>query len=189
MATIEKSDLIDGILVVTPDIFGDERGYFVETFRQEWLPLDAPTMVQGNRGTRKKGSVVGMHFHLYQEDFWYVPAGKALVALHDLREGSPTNGATQTIEIGEENHKCVYIPRGIAHGFQALTDMTITYLVDNYYNGTDELGVLYSDPEMNIPWVQDDLTVSDRDKTNPLRKDIDEKIRPVAHSLYDVVPR
>lgn len=188
MAKIDKSDLIDDVLIVTPDIFGDERGFFVETFRQEWLPENAPTMVQGNRGTRKKGAVVGMHYHLYQEDFWYVPFGTALVALHDLRVGSKTEGVTQTLELSGENHKCVYIPRGIAHGFQALTDMTITYLVDNYYNGTDELGVLYSDPEMNIDWVQDELTVSDRDKTNPLRKDIDDSIRPVVKSLYEVVP-
>lgn len=66
--------------------------------------------------------------------------------------------------------------------------MTITYLVDNYYNGTDELGVLYSDPEMGFDWPLEVLTVSDRDKTNPLRKDIDAKIRPVARSLYDVAP-
>lgn len=186
--TVEKSDLIDDVLIITPDIFGDERGFFVETFRQEWLPDNAPTMVQGNRGTRKKGSLVGLHFHLHQEDFWYVPFGTALVALHDLREGSPTNGVSQTIEISGENHKGVYIPRGVAHGFLALTDMTITYLVDNYYNGTDELGVLYSDPEMGFDWPLEVLTVSDRDKTNPLRKDIDAKIRPVARSLYDVAP-
>ena len=188
MAVIEKSDLIDDVLIITPDVFGDERGMFVETFRQEWLPEDAPTMVQGNRATRKKGSLVGMHYHLYQEDFWYVPFGTCLVALHDLREGSQTNGVSQTIEISGENHKCVYIPRGVAHGFLALTDMTITYLVDNYYNGSDELGVLYSDPDMAIVWPLDELTVSERDKTNPLRKDITDEFRPVAKALYDVAP-
>ena len=188
MATIEKSDLINDVIIVTPQVFGDERGMFVETFRQEWLPEDAPSMVQGNRATRKKGSLVGLHYHLHQEDFWYVPFGKALVALHDLREGSSTNGVSQTFELNDENHKGVYIPRGVAHGFLALTDMTITYLVDNYYNGSDELGVLYSDPEMGFVWPLDDLTVSDRDKENPLRKDIDPSLRPVAHSLYNVVP-
>jgi dTDP-4-dehydrorhamnose 3,5-epimerase len=188
MAKVEKSDVINDVLIVTPDVFGDERGMFVETFRKEWLPEGAPEMVQGNRATRKKGSLVGMHYHLQQEDFWYVPFGKALVALHDLREGSSTNGKSLMVEIGDENHEGVYIPRGIAHGFLALTDMTITYLVDNYYNGSDELGVLYNDPELAFDWPLDDLTVSDRDKSNPLRKDIPENLRPVAKSLYDVAP-
>jgi len=187
MADIENSQLINGIKIITPQIFGDERGMFVETFRQEWLPEDAPTMVQGNRATRKKGSLVGLHYHLHQEDFWYVPFGTALVALHDLREGSPTNGNSQTVEISGENHKCVYIPRGIAHGFLALTDMTITYLVDNYYNGSDELGVHYEDSEMAFDWPLEELTVSERDKQNPKRVDIPANIRPVANSMYDVV--
>jgi dTDP-4-dehydrorhamnose 3,5-epimerase len=189
MADIENSQLINGIKIITPQIFGDERGMFVETFRQEWLPEDAPTMVQGNRATRKKGSLVGLHYHLHQEDFWYVPFGTALVALHDLREGSPTNGNSQTVEISGDNHKCVYIPRGIAHGFLALTDMTITYLVDNYYNGSDELGVHYEDSEMAFDWPLEELTVSERDKQNPKRVDIPENIRPVANSMYDVVPK
>ena len=178
MANIEKSSLINDVLIITPQVFSDDRGMFVETFRQEWLPENAPTMVQGNRATRIKGSLVGLHYHLHQEDFWYVPFGSAIVALHDLREGSSTNGTSQTIEISGDNHKCVYIPRGVAHGFLALSDMTITYLVDNYYNGSDELGVHYAD-----------LTVSDRDKENPMRKDIPSEIRPVVNSLYDVVPK
>jgi len=188
MPEIEKSDLINDVLIVTPQTFGDERGFFVETFRQEWLPENAPTMVQANRADRQKGSLVGLHYHLYQEDFWYVPFGKCLVALHDLREGSSTNGVSQTIEISGENHKGVYIPRGVAHGFLALTDMTITYLVDNYYNGSDELGVLYSDPELNFDWPLDDLTVSERDENNPLRKDIEPNLRPQYKALYDVAP-
>lgn len=190
MTNIENSQIIDDVLIITPQIFGDERGVFVETFRQEWLPENAPTMVQGNRATRQKGTLVGLHYHLHQEDFWYVPFGTALVALHDLREGSPTNGKSQTIEISGENHKCVYIPRGVAHGFLALTDMTITYLVDNYYNGSDELGVHFLDTEMAFDWPMsgDELTVSDRDKQNPLRKDIPAEIRPVANELYNVVP-
>ena len=146
-------------------------------------------MVTRRCSTRKKGSLVGLHYHLHQEDFWYVPFGTALVALHDLREGSPTNGNSQTVEISGDNHKCVYIPRGIAHGFLALTDMTITYLVDNYYNGSDELGVHYEDSEMAFDWPLEELTVSERDKQNPKRVDIPENIRPVANSMYDVVPK
>lgn len=189
MTNIENSAIIDDVLIITPQIFGDERGVFVETFRQEWLPENAPMMVQGNRATRQKGTLVGLHYHLHQEDFWYVPFGAALVALHDLREGSPTYGKSQTIQLSGENHKCVYIPRGVAHGFLALSDMTITYLVDNYYNGSDELGVHYLDEDMAFDWPMsgDELTVSDRDKQNPMRKDIPVEISPVANELYNVV--
>ena len=87
-----------------------------------------------NRGNRQAGAVVGLHYHLHQADYWYVPFGTARVVLHDLREGGPTDGATHCLDLSGDNHMGVFIPPGVAHGFAALTDMTITYLVDNYYN-------------------------------------------------------
>ncbi len=95
---------------------------------------------------------MGLHYHLHQADYWYVPYGRARVVLHDLREGSPTDGATLTIDLGAtadggtHDHRGVFIPPGVAHGFASLTDMTITYLVDGYYNPADELGVAWDDP-------------------------------------------
>ena len=85
-------------------------------------------MIQGNRGNRQAGAVVGLHYHLHQADYWYVPMGRARVVLHDLREGSPTDGKTLTIDLGERpdgtfDHRGVFIPPGVAHGFAALTDM------------------------------------------------------------------
>src|SRR5215468_1988538 len=99
MATIHPSDAIAGVYVVEPDVHGDERGYFVETYRREWFP-QGREMVQGNRGDRQRGAVVGLHYHLHQADYWYVPAGRARIVLHDLREGSPTDGATFVIDLG-----------------------------------------------------------------------------------------
>ena len=124
--------------VVQPTIHGDERGIFIETYRREWFP-QGREMIQGNRGNRQAGAVVGLHYHLHQADYWYVPMGSARVVLHDLREGSPTDGATLTIDLGERadgtfDHRGVFIPPGVAHGFAALSDMVITYLVDGYYN-------------------------------------------------------
>jgi dTDP-4-dehydrorhamnose 3,5-epimerase len=178
MPEIMRSKEIVGVVVVKPDVHGDNRGQFVETFRQEWLPDGAPPMVQGNRADRKQGALVGLHYHRFQSDFWYVPNGRAMVVLHDLRTSSPTDGATLVIEIGEHDHRGVYIPPGVAHGFFALTDMTITYLVDHYYNPADELGVAWNDPDLQIVWPTTNPELSERDRTNPRRADIAAELRP-----------
>ena len=178
MPQIEASKEIADVVVVTPDVHGDNRGRFVETFRQEWLPGGAKHMIQGNRADRKQGALVGLHYHLFQSDFWYVPNGRAMVVLHDLRASSPTDGKTMILEIGEHDHRGVYIPPGVAHGFYALTDMTITYLVDGYYNPADELGVAWDDPALGVAWPAGEPELSGRDKTNPRRADIPAEQRP-----------
>lgn len=177
MPQIEQSDTIAGVIVVTPDVHGDNRGRFVETFRKEWLP-GAAEMVQGNRADRKEGALVGLHYHLHQADYWYVPFGRALVVLHDLRASSETDGATLTLEIGEHDHRGVYIPPGVAHGFYALTDMTITYLVDHYYDPADELGVAWDDPDLAVTWPSASPELSGRDRSNPKRSEISPELRP-----------
>ena len=141
MATVTESDVITGVHIVEPTVHRDERGIFVETYRREWFP-NGREMIQGNRGDRQAGAVVGLHYHLHQADYWYVAKGRVRVVLHDLRDGSPTDGATLTLDLGEtadgtHDHRGVFIPPGVAHGFAALTDMTITYLVDGYYNPAD----------------------------------------------------
>jgi dTDP-4-dehydrorhamnose 3,5-epimerase len=171
MASVSESPVIAGVVVVDPQVFGDERGLFVETFRAEWLP-DAQPMVQANRADRRAGALVGLHYHLHQADYWYVPFGRALVGLHDLRRSSPTSGATQTFELGPPDHRGLYIPPGVAHGFYAITDVTITYLVDAYYDPDDELGVAWDDPEVGVEWPRSDPVLSGRDQENPRRADI-----------------
>jgi dTDP-4-dehydrorhamnose 3,5-epimerase len=179
MPTVTPAAEIDGVFVVAPDLHGDERGVFVETYRREWFP-QGREMVQGNRADRQAGSVVGLHYHLHQADYWYVPSGRARVVLHDLRSGSPTDGATLELEIGEHDHRGVFIPPGVAHGFAALTDMTITYLVDGYYNPADELGVAWDDPDVAADWGVADPVLSERDRKNPSRADIQPEVRPHA---------
>lgn len=183
MAEVTASDQIDGVLIVRPRIFGDDRGFFVETYRREWIP-GGREMIQANRGDRVAGCVVGLHYHLHQADYWYVPTGHARVVLHDLREGSPTDGATQMIDLGDvdgqpNEHLGVYIPPGVAHGFASITDMTITYLVDGYYNPADELGVAWDDPQVAAQWgLEGPPVLSERDRANPRRCDIDPVRRP-----------
>ena len=177
MATVRESDVIGGVVIVEPKVFGDARGLFVETFRKEWVP-GAREMIQANRADRQAGSLVGLHYHRFQADYWYVPFGRALVALHDLRTSSPTDGISLTMELNGTEHTGLYIPPGVAHGFYALTDMTITYLVDGDYNPDDELGVAWDDPALALTWPASDPVLSDRDRANPKRSEIPAELRP-----------
>ena len=177
MPKIMPSDRIRGVVLVVPDVHGDERGRFVETYRRSWFP-EGREMVQANRGDRRANAIVGLHYHLHQADYWYVPFGTARVILHDLREGGPTDGATIELELSEANHHGVYIPPGVAHGFAAITDMTITYLVDGYYNPNDELGVAWDDPDIGASWGVTAPVLSARDQANPRRRDLPVNRRP-----------
>ncbi|MFM8304719.1 MAG: dTDP-4-dehydrorhamnose 3,5-epimerase family protein [Actinomycetota bacterium] len=182
MPTVTTADAIAGVYVVEPDIFGDDRGLFIETFRREWIP-GSREMIQANRADRQQGCLVGLHYHLHQADYWYVPFGRARVVLHDLRVGSPTDGATMVLDLGRRDddthdHRGIFIPPGVAHGFASLTDMTITYLVDGYYNQADELGVAWDDPALGADWGVADPTLSARDRANPTRAEIPERLRP-----------
>jgi dTDP-4-dehydrorhamnose 3,5-epimerase len=177
MAQVTESDQIAGVWIVTPDVHGDDRGRFIETYRREWFP-HGREMIQANRADRQAGALVGLHYHLHQADYWYVPFGTARVVLHDLREGCPTDGATLELELSGDNHHGVFIPPGVAHGFAALTDMVITYLVDGYYNANDELGVAWDDPAIGADWGVASPILSERDRSNPRRADIDPGRRP-----------
>ena len=179
MPQISESEVIGGVYTVDPEGHGDERGRFYETYRRSWFPLGRE-MVQGNRSGKAAGAVVGLHYHLHQADYWQCPRGTARVGLHDLREGSPTDGATQILEIGEANCRGVFIPPGVAHGFASLTDLTITYLVDSYYNPDDELGVAWDDPEIGADWGVAEPILSARDQKNPRRSEIPAGRRPYA---------
>ncbi len=178
MADILRSEVIGGVVVVEPTLWTDPRGFFAETFRQEWLPEGSPLMVQGNRADRSADTLVGLHYHRFQADYWYVPFGKVLAVLHDLRVSSPTRGTSLTVELDDVTHRGLYIPRGVAHGFYAITDATITYLVDNYYNPADELGVAWDDPALGVSWPSDSPTLSDRDRANPRVVDIPADLVP-----------
>jgi dTDP-4-dehydrorhamnose 3,5-epimerase len=173
------STTIDDVLVVEPDVHGDERGRFVETYRRQWLPLGRE-MVQANRSEKQAGAIVGLHYHLHQADYWYLLRGRARVVLHDLRDGSPTDGATEMLELSGEEDRGLFIPPGVAHGFAALTDLLLWYLVDSYYNPNDELGLAWDDPDVAADWGVADPVLSDRDQANPRRRDLPPGLRPRA---------
>ncbi len=188
MAEVRASDEIAGVYVVDPVVHCDDRGTFVETWRREWIP-GCREMVQANRAQRLAGSLVGLHYHRFQADYWTVVAGRIRVVLHDLRFGSPTDGATSLLDLGGEGparHRGLYIPRGVAHGFAALTDATVAYLVDGTYDPDDELGVVWDDPTVGADWGLDGPPVlSARDAANPRRADLSEALVPAFDSGDD----
>ena len=184
MAEIEVSPIVAGVVLVRPAVFGDERGRFLESFRQEWLPASARPMIQANRVDRRGGALVGLHFHHHQSDYWYLVSGRARVVLHDLRRGSPTEGATMAVDLDDSGAgPALYIPPGVAHGFAAHSDLTLTYLVDGYYDPADELGVAWDDPDIAAQWGLAELgwpvpVLSGRDQANPRRSELVGEVLP-----------
>jgi dTDP-4-dehydrorhamnose 3,5-epimerase len=167
-----ESPRIRGVYLVPLRAFTDDRGYFFESFRRSWIP-GVRDMVQGNVSFSKAGVLRGLHYHLRQADFWLVPSGRVRAALYDLRRSSPTRGASEIVEMGEANPVGVYIPKGVAHGFCALADSFMTYLVDEYYDNTDEKGVRWDDPALGISWrIDGPPIVSPRDRDNPALSEI-----------------
>ena len=172
MPDIHESSHIKGVQIVTLRPFADERGRFLETFRKEWYPQRRWEIVQTTRSDSQAGVLRGLHYHFHQVDYWYVIAGRIRAGLFDMRADSPTYGAAQTIEMGEENQLGLFIPVGVAHGFVALTDATMTYIVDNYYDSRDEYGIAWNDPDVAISWGVEDPHLSLRDASNPPLRDI-----------------
>ena len=168
-----ESERIAGVYTVPIRVFGDERGRFMETFRREWFPWVNWDGIQSNRSDSKAGVLRGLHYHFRQIDYWYAPHGVIRAAMVDLRPASPTYLAHEVIEIGDRNNVGVFVPEGVAHGFLALTDCTLMYLVNNYYDaGQDEYGVAWDDPDIGIDWGVDNPLISPRDAGNPRLKDI-----------------
>ncbi|NWF67885.1 MAG: dTDP-4-dehydrorhamnose 3,5-epimerase family protein [Chloroflexi bacterium] len=165
-------DTIAGVYMMPLKSFGDARGRFTETFRGEWFPWIRWDRLQMNRSDSAAGVLRGLHYHHKQIDYWYLQSGQIRVGMADLRRSSPTYMATVTLEMGTENAFGLFIPSGVAHGFVALTECTLTYLVNNYYDGSDELGVAWNDPQLGIGWGVEAPVVSARDAQNRLLRAI-----------------
>ena len=168
MAVITESKQIVGVKFVQLQAHEDARGRFLETFRIEWFPERSWDVVQTNCSYSRAGVLRGLHYHLRQVDYWSVPCGRVLVGLADLRDGSPTYGRGQLLELGEQQTMGVFIPPGVAHGYLALTNATLIYLVDQYYDPHDEAGVAWNDPTLALPWGITDPLISERDRMLPL---------------------
>lgn len=175
---IQESPNIAGVKLVNIRIFADDRGRFMESFRLEWFPEADWSKIQSNRSDSKAGVLRGLHYHFEQVDYWYVSAGQIRAGLVDLRPHSPTYRNAETIDIDANAPMGLFIPVGVAHGFYALTDCTLTYIVNNYYNGKDEFGVAWNDPALNLDWGIENPVLSPRDLTNPSLHEIPELSLP-----------
>ena len=148
---------------------------FIETYRRSWFPLGRE-MVQANRADRQAGAIVGLHYHLHQADYWTSPGGSRGAARPEARFAHRRGHAC--LDIDADNAIGVFIPPGMAHGFATLTDLTIAYMVDSYYNPADELGVAWDDPDVAADWGVTGPVLSSRDQANPRRADLSPALRP-----------
>lgn len=155
-------DDIPGVIHTKLDVHGDERGSFAEVMRSDAYPEG---FVQSNHSKSSAGVLRGLHYHRNQADLWYVAAGRAQVALADLRTRSE-RPATATIVMSGDDPATLYIPAGVAHGFLALTDVDLLYWVTNYYDGADEHGVAWNDATLGIRWHIAAPVLSGRDVSN-----------------------
>lgn len=158
---------IEGVHLIPLTPHPDSRGSFTEVYRRELVP-GMREMLQGNLSLSYANVLRGLHFHRRQADYWCVLTGTAFVGLFDLRVGSPTEGKKAEITmVAEEQRHGLYIPKGVAHGFYAQTDIQLQYLVDQYFTGEDEFGVMWNDLDLGIEWPGRDPILSERDQANP----------------------
>lgn len=157
----------------------DPRGALTEVFRQAWLSHTPKPMLQANLSFSKKGVIRGLHYHLHQADFWIPVRGVFRAGLVDLRKGSPTECQSLCVDLDDSNPCALYVPPGVAHGYQALTDAALMYLVDAYYDGSDEFGLKWDDPDLAVDWSGTvEPILSERDRRNPCLSEISEEKRP-----------
>ncbi|MGB4942618.1 MAG: dTDP-4-dehydrorhamnose 3,5-epimerase [Candidatus Moraniibacteriota bacterium] len=174
---VTKAD-IEGLLVVEPDIFRDDRGYFLESYNSDrYREAGIPgVFVQDNVSVSKKGVIRGLHYQtppFAQGKLVSVLRGRVLDVALDIRTGSPTVGRYVAVELSAENHRQFWIPAGFAHGFVALEDETIfSYKCTNVYSKAHDRGVRWNDPTIGIVWGVADPIVSEKDKQQPLLTEI-----------------
>ena len=179
MDFITPSEIINGVQIARPGVFADERGEFMEIFRRAWFPQVDWSKTQSNHSISKANVLRGLHYHFHQVDDWYVPHGRIRAGLLDLRPHSPTYKAAMTVEMGGENNIGLFIPIGVAHGFYTITDCTLIYFVNNYYDSSDEHGVAWDDPAIGLDWgISGQPLISERDAKNPRMTDIPEELVP-----------
>lgn len=176
-----KTD-IEGVLIIEPRVFGDNRGYFFESFNAKEFAdktgLDV-TFVQDNESMSTYGVLRGLHFQLppfTQAKLLRCVVGKVLDVAVDIRKGSPTYGKYVMCELTGDNHRMLFVPKGMAHGFCVLSDKAIfQYKCDEFYHPKAEGGIAWNDPDIAIQWPipVTDIVLSEKDKHHPALKDFD----------------
>jgi dTDP-4-dehydrorhamnose 3,5-epimerase len=177
--TIEHTPFRD-LLIIKPHVFGDARGYFMESFNEARFRVETGlnvTFVQDNESLSRKGVLRGLHFKIppkSQGKLVRVIRGAVLDVLVDLRKSEPTYGQHFKMVLSEENKTQLYVPEGFAHGFAVLQDDTLfSYKCTNYYSPEHDRGVRWNDPALGIDWEMADPILSEKDKALPLLSEVE----------------
>lgn len=176
MFTFSKTD-IEGVYVIEPKVFGDNRGYFMETYNKEEFDKAGLVydFVQDNQSKSHKGVLRGLHFQTKhpQSKLVRVVSGEVFDVAVDLRKGSKTYGKWTGVILSAENKKMFMIPKGFAHGFVVLSDTAeFTYKCDDVYHPEDDGGIMWNDPDIAIQWpYKGELDLSEKDKKHPTLKE------------------
>ncbi len=172
---------LDGVVLVEPQVHGDERGFFVETFsRDAWAALGVDVeFVQHNHSRSSKGTLRGLHFQTEpgQAKLLRCPRGAILDVAVDLRRGSLTYGQWEAHVLDDVKHRQLFVPVGFAHGFAVLSDVAdVTYLVSSLYDPATESGIAWDDPDIGVEWQVAEPLLSERDRTAPHLAEIAETL-------------
>lgn len=166
---------IEGVIIIEPRLFEDERGYFFESFNQKEFQekVCKTTFIQDNESKSSYGVIRGLHFQkppFAQSKLVRVVKGSVLDVAVDIRKGSPTFGQHVAVELTEDNHRQFFIPRGFAHGFSVLSkEVIFQYKCDNFYAPQSEGAIAWDDPDLGIDWQIsiDEILLSGKDKSHP----------------------
>ena len=165
---------IKDVVIIEPQVFGDDRGYFFESYSQQQFDqaVRPVRFVQDNESKSRRGVLRGLHFQkgaAAQSKLVRVVQGRVLDVAVDIRRGSPTFGKHVAVELTAENHRQLFVPRGFAHGFSVLSDEAVfQYKCDNFYAPEHEGGIAWNDPALGIDWKIDhkDALLSEKDNLN-----------------------
>ncbi len=169
---------LEGVYIIEPRVFGDERGWFMETYSKIKTPEIARDFVQDNHSySKEKGILRGIHFQNgehAQAKLVRCIRGAVLDVAVDLRKGSPTYMQWEAVELSAENKKQFFIPRGFGHGFLTLTeDVEFVYKTDNYYNYESDRSIIWNDPDIGVDWGTENPVLSEKDSSAPRLRDSD----------------
>jgi dTDP-4-dehydrorhamnose 3,5-epimerase len=173
---------LDGLVLLAPTVHGDERGFFLESYRQDaWARHGVPTaFVQDNQSRSRRGTLRGIHFqtHPGQGKLVRVARGRVLDVAVDLRRGSPTFGEWESFELDDVHGRQLWIPVGFGHGFCVLSDEAdFVYKCTNYYDAATESGISFADPDVGIEWPRAvELLYSERDRDAPRLAEIADEL-------------
>jgi len=172
---------IPDVLLIEPDVFGDARGFFMESWHAQKYAaqgLDV-SFVQDNHSRSSRGVLRGLHYQLEQPQgkLVMVVSGSVFDVAVDIRKGSPTFGQWEGAELSGDNHRQFYVPPGFAHGFCVLSESAdFLYKCTDFYAPQDEHGILWNDPDIGIDWPGENFTISDKDAGNGLLRELDDKL-------------